>query len=787
MSHSKKHLLSDVTEHDLTNLETGVVQIEENGGVKSLVSAPIPTASAQVPGLIKVGDGLDMTQDGHLVGHGFCVVARHKPGEIFYSLLPITDNGAHLLDGSLLTHSEYGEFVDYVAAMQTEHPTLFTDETSWQNSVTAYGVCGKFVYDSTNQTLRIPKATGIVEGTIVATAVGDLVLAGLPNIDGEFWSRPVSGEQDTSGAFGREDASDSSSNSSPVEIGPQVGSAPSTTLGARVTFSAQRSNAIYGNSSTVQPQTIKGYVYIAVNVRAYDPEELPVDELGVAMVKVNCSGLSAGAEVTLTKGLVQKTEQVADGSVTFRGVSYGVWTLAGGSFSRQVEVSVAKVYEISLATVYAYRCRVDDSNPMTRVAYPKTITANGVQYPVENYGYEPIRNLGGAGVSYGSWTGGEFFFPKPCMVTYAGVLDYYLDPNDYAKAIDGTASDVANASYGGNAMVQFPKAWVRRKQVEDGGVTYEEFVLSDAQLDGDFHAYAHKDSVDGTLRDSMYQAAYAACTVSGRIRSLSGQTITVSLQCAASNANLYSTSQADSMMKRAIDNNTAGNLSVGRWFCRTWAQWVYLQDLTFLLTRCTDAQSAIGKGNCGNGSGDAAVATTGGTNLYGLFGGDTSGVRTQVKCLGIEDLWANHWKWAIGRSLVSNKNTIKMCVDGEDGSTAGVYNFAGTGGVNTGQGQLPTNGWNYPTAYAYAQFGRYGTAASGGSSSVYCCDGEYYSSSVSASTALVGGRYANGLNDGPVCVNLNNPLSNSNANIGFALSRPLQTVQAVEFREKEWG
>ena len=60
-------------------------------------------------------------------------------------------------------------------------PAWAIDEATWQATVAQYGACGKFVYDSTNNTVRLPKVTGIVEGTIDATALGELVEAGLPS------------------------------------------------------------------------------------------------------------------------------------------------------------------------------------------------------------------------------------------------------------------------------------------------------------------------------------------------------------------------------------------------------------------------------------------------------------------------------------------------------------------------------------------------------------------------------------------------------------------------------
>ena len=79
-------------------------------------------------------------------------------GEIVQSTIPLTDAGLHLLDGSVINGAgSYSAFVTYIAGLVSGHSELFTTEANWQTSVTNYGVCGKFVYDSQNNTVRLPK------------------------------------------------------------------------------------------------------------------------------------------------------------------------------------------------------------------------------------------------------------------------------------------------------------------------------------------------------------------------------------------------------------------------------------------------------------------------------------------------------------------------------------------------------------------------------------------------------------------------------------------------------
>lgn len=78
-------------------------------------------------------------------------------GEIIESTIPLTDAGLHLLDGSVIIgNGVYSEFVTYMAGLVSTHPEIFTTETDWQNSVSEFGVCNKYVYDSQDNSIRLP-------------------------------------------------------------------------------------------------------------------------------------------------------------------------------------------------------------------------------------------------------------------------------------------------------------------------------------------------------------------------------------------------------------------------------------------------------------------------------------------------------------------------------------------------------------------------------------------------------------------------------------------------------
>lgn len=189
-------------------------------------------------------------------------------GEIVSSTIPLSDAGLHLLDGSLIQGSGiYADFVTYIAGLVNTYPDLFETESNWQTSVTNYGVCGKFVYDSVNNTVRLPKITGFIEGTTDVNALGDLVEAGLPNITGSFDRPNAYGVGPVNGAF---------------STGSSVGGysrATTSVDSSYVTFDASLSNSIYGNSLTVQPQSIKAFYYIVIATSTKTDIEVDIDEI----------------------------------------------------------------------------------------------------------------------------------------------------------------------------------------------------------------------------------------------------------------------------------------------------------------------------------------------------------------------------------------------------------------------------------------------------------------------------------------------------------------------------
>lgn len=192
-------------------------------------------------------------------------------GEIFSSLTPIDDYGVKLLDGSVLeVGGIYDEFINHIIGIKEACPNLFCTEEEWNTSISTYGVCGKFVYTE-GVSLRIPKITGFVEGTLDATALGNLVEAGLPNIKG------VSN-------IGGNAAKSALASGALKQVRYQQnwilnGAVSDINDLAEVELDASLYNPTYGKSDTVQPQAIRVYYYIVVANGIKQDVEIDLDNV----------------------------------------------------------------------------------------------------------------------------------------------------------------------------------------------------------------------------------------------------------------------------------------------------------------------------------------------------------------------------------------------------------------------------------------------------------------------------------------------------------------------------
>ena len=158
---------------------------------------------------------------------------------------PVLRKGYVQANGALLSSAKtnYPRLVNFVQ----ENPSLLAaDDTAWNSNKALY------VYDDTNDTLRVPDATGrILQGGASVQSVE----AGLPEISGIMYMRkcnnagsPQSIFFPRPGAFTQDSYSESG----------VAGIALSNDINSwgRLYFNASNSNPIYSASTTVQPPAL---------------------------------------------------------------------------------------------------------------------------------------------------------------------------------------------------------------------------------------------------------------------------------------------------------------------------------------------------------------------------------------------------------------------------------------------------------------------------------------------------------------------------------------------------
>lgn len=381
---------------------------------------------------------------------------------------------------------------------------------------------------------------------------------------------------------------------------------------------------------------------------------------------------------------------------------------------------------------YGVKINKNDSNPATRCTY--LFDAVGKKPAAMNY-------TTGA-FDFGDW--GDVFFVKnnyPAMVRYDGTEDYKLNPNNYALKEDGTASDVSNAAYGGNAMSVFDgsgdkgKIWVSQYEVGN----YEYIVISNVKYDESFNddAYVRE---DGSHAEKLYYPMFGGSYDGTRIRSLSGQTL------------MYNTA-ATTEITRAKANGAGWNIC-------SWSRRNLLNCMLKLISKTDNSQTAFGQGQTTGYVNDASVnyghLATGTLIDKGQFFG-YSDTTHEVKVFHIEKWWGNRWERMNGLIMKGGKILAKMIPP---------YNLTGDGYEDTGIKFSGTSS-SYQKGTKSGRYGRI-VETTGGSSSTYTCDYFWWNDTITA-VALVGGSCSAGENCGADCLYLNYSAGSARWHIGASV------------------
>ena len=365
--------------------------------------------------------------------------------------------------------------------------------------------------------------------------------------------------------------------------------------------------------------------------------------------------------------------------------------------------------------------------------------------------------------NYGSWKD-AFFMPRPCMVRQTGGVAYYLDPDDYTKKENGTASDIADTSYPGNAMMEWgqngKKIWY--KVVPDSGdPTSGTVYISDTRLDPDYHAWSFINN-QGVEVDHFYTPIYNGSTV----QDSNSVNVQRSMSGLAPTQSLTGTEEITRCSANNKDSNTC-------WYTEVLADRILINFLLILMGKSVDTETVFGNGLVTGSQTALNNYRSGSLNDKGLFFGYNDQTHA-VKVFGMENWWGAQWRRLAGYVLSSGTQKIKLTWGTQDGSAAEGYNTDGTNYISIGITSTGTSG-GYIDTMNFNEYGMFGKnmGGTGSGSSAYYCDAQWFNTSGDR-YAYFGGNSNDGLYCGAFCCYLYAAVSHSRWNIGAAPSyKPL--------------
>ena len=329
---------------------------------------------------------------------------------------------------------------------------------------------------------------------------------------------------------------------------------------------------------------------------------------------------------------------------------------------------------------YGVKIQINNSSPDGALTY--TDDAEGMSPGWSNWKDTPIfKNI------------------KPCVVK-DGVVQYYLNPDDYTKKAEGGASTL-NSTTAGDVMVEIPK--LGYKMTKDSNYHYIQ-VTNDPEAEG-YCYLAHSKNSPGDC-DYIYIGAYLGYVDGSKLYSISGRS--PAGNTTLTNFRTYATARGD-------------NYELFSFYPLT-----LLQCLFLLIYKNRDSQTALGQGYV-DGS---TRQTTGATNSNSFNYGSTSATDC-VKFLGIEDFWGNCFCWIDGLYYDSSKNicTYYKNFTNTDSGTSPNYTLA-SGSINNASGYL--------TDIVGTNNGGFIPKIIGGSTSTYYCDSGRV---IAQYCAIFGGNY----------------------------------------------
>lgn len=401
-----------------------------------------------------------------------------------------------------------------------------------------------------------------------------------------------------------------------------------------------------------------------------------------------------------------------------------------------VAAGLPKVNHLNGEWLFGFYIDESRSDPYEMVQYLKG---------TDNMLYSPAKmNFNQDKFEIGSWKDAPFM-PKPCMLRKDGSVDYYLNPDDYTRKEDGSASDVSNTAYKGNAMVQWP--CIYSYHYKEGNRII--FLYSNKKLNDNFECYPCK-KADGSYASSFYTPCYEGTIISNTMRSMS-------------------TGGKPTCSKTSAQEMTAARANGDGWDVTNQGDEDLIWGLAVMLFKNLNLQVALGYGAtaASSASSSALTVNTGACNKKGMFYGTASASSFGIKLFGMEQWYGQRWRRHNGLLLINGVYHVKMTKGVQDGSTSKDFNDIGSGYINTGI-SAPSAKESYIKQMAVTPYGLLPVAV-GGSSTTYYSDG-MWSNLSGTMKALRGGPVDNGLLDGVSALTVNSGPSITHWNYGASLS-----------------
>ena len=225
-------------------------------------------------------------------------------GDIFYtSRLDVSLNGAVECNGNLYNTTDFGG-AQSIGNLLRDSKVPYISLTEHQTTVDTYGSCRCFGWDGGTE-FRVPKLADVFIEAGVAASEGEFISAGLPNITGKS---NVWGSNSESGAL-----------KTTITGTNGLGSHVYSVVG-NIGLDASKSNAIYGNSTTVQPPAVR---YRAMVQLAFGATDDAVVTAGNVVADVS--------ELNAHKVIAFQAPTSANGYTWYRKYADG-WVEQGGVF-----------------------------------------------------------------------------------------------------------------------------------------------------------------------------------------------------------------------------------------------------------------------------------------------------------------------------------------------------------------------------------------------------------------------------------------------------------------------